>query len=140
MARLALIADALGETVIAAGVRSRMKTVLAPWLAGTNPNKLQYDPAWGGICSSAGLADGGADFGNGQYNEYVPCPGCYCCLYTSTIPQDLPAVLYVQLKISILSARCCDVATLWSPSMGVPCDVIDFCIRPTSRVASIMWS
>ena len=69
MGRLALIADNLGESVIAAGVRSRMKAALAPWLAGTNPDKLQYDPLWGGICSSAGLANGGADFGNGQYNE-----------------------------------------------------------------------
>lgn len=69
MGRLALIADTLGESVIAAAVRGNMKTVLAPWFAGTNPNPLKYDPIWGGICSSAGLANGGADFGNGQYNE-----------------------------------------------------------------------
>ena len=82
MGRLALIADSLGERNIAAGIRSRMKGVLAPWLAGTNANKLQYDPVWGGICSSAGLADGGADFGNGLYNECVPvqCPQGPCHL------------------------------------------------------------
>lgn len=69
MGRLALIADKLGESVIAAAVRANMKAALAPWLAGTNPDPLKYDPIWGGICSSAGLANGGADFGNGQYNE-----------------------------------------------------------------------
>lgn len=69
MGRLALIADTLGESVIATAVRSNMKAALAPWLAGTNPDPLKYDPIWGGICSSAGLANGGADFGNGQYNE-----------------------------------------------------------------------
>ena len=74
MGRLALIADVLGEKVIAAGIRTRMKAVLTPWLTGKNSNKLQYDPKWGGICSSASLADGGADFGNGQYNECVPSP------------------------------------------------------------------
>ncbi len=58
MGRLALIADALGETAIAATVRSNMKAVLAPWLGDTNADKLQYDPAWGGVCSSAGLANG----------------------------------------------------------------------------------
>ena len=72
MGRLALIADTLGEKVIATGIRSRMKSVLSPWMTGQNPDKLQYDPHWGGICSSASLADGGADFGNGHYNECAP--------------------------------------------------------------------
>ena len=58
MGRLALIADALGETAVAATVRGNMKAVLAPWLGDTNADKLQYDPSWGGVCSSAGLADG----------------------------------------------------------------------------------
>ena len=58
MGRLALVADALGELAVAATVRGNMKAVLAPWLGDTNADKLQYDPAWGGVCSSAGLANG----------------------------------------------------------------------------------
>ena len=77
MGRLALIADTLGESTIASAVRANMKAVLAPWLAGTNADPLKYDPIWGGICSSAGLANGGADFGNGQYNECAPPLWCY---------------------------------------------------------------
>ena len=58
MGRLALIADALNETAVAATVRGNMQAVLAPWLGDTNADKLLYDPSWGGVCSSAGLANG----------------------------------------------------------------------------------
>ena len=70
MARLALIADSLGESAIAAEVRGNIKSVLTPWLESTNSDPLQYDQTWGGLCSSAGLRDGGADFGNGLYNDH----------------------------------------------------------------------
>jgi endo-1,3(4)-beta-glucanase len=58
MGRLALIADDLGQTATAAAVRGRMKTALAPWLAGNNADPLRYDKRWGGTCSANGLKDG----------------------------------------------------------------------------------
>ncbi|MBK7861462.1 MAG: hypothetical protein IPJ65_23175 [Archangiaceae bacterium] len=68
LARLALIADELGETAIAASVRARLEQQLEPWLSASSP--LRYDPVWGGLCSKKGLADPGADFGNGWYNDH----------------------------------------------------------------------
>lgn len=70
LGRLALIADQLGQTTKAATIRTNMKTYINPWLNHSNGNELQYDETWGGICSEAGLADGGADFGNGTYNDH----------------------------------------------------------------------
>lgn len=58
MGRLALIADDLGQTATATAIRGRMKTVLAPWMAGSNGDPLRHDTIWGGTCSAAGLADG----------------------------------------------------------------------------------
>ena len=75
MGRLALVADALGEGAIAATVRSNMKAVLVPWLGDTNADKLQYDPSWGGVCSSAGLANGEPDL-----SYYHMCKS-QCILY-----------------------------------------------------------
>ena len=70
MARLALIADSLGETDKANTIRSNIKSVLVPWLENKNSDPLKYDQTWGGLCSNAGLNDGGADFGNGLYNDH----------------------------------------------------------------------
>jgi endo-1,3(4)-beta-glucanase len=68
--RLALIADQLGLKDVATSIRAGMKTELNKWLTGANPNTLQYESAWGGICSKNGLANSGADFGNGVYNDH----------------------------------------------------------------------
>lgn len=70
LGRLALIADELGDAATAAALREQMRQSLNPWLEGKNENALKYDPVWGGICSSAGLASQQADFGNGWYNDH----------------------------------------------------------------------
>jgi endo-1,3(4)-beta-glucanase len=70
LGRLVLIADELGEAATAAALREQMRNSLNPWLDGQNDNPLKYDAVWGGICSSAGLASQGADFGNGWYNDH----------------------------------------------------------------------
>jgi endo-1,3(4)-beta-glucanase len=69
MARLALIADELGETAIATSIRSRLKTLLEKWFSGQTPDKIIYEHTWGGITSSDGIKDSGADFGVGYYND-----------------------------------------------------------------------
>ena len=44
---------------------SMMKEYLAPWLEGSNPNALRYDQTYGGVVSTNGIKDQGADFGQG---------------------------------------------------------------------------
>ena len=69
-ARLALIADELEATSIAADLRARMRRALTPWFAGTNSDPLVYDETWGGIVPSAGLKDRNADYGSGFYSDH----------------------------------------------------------------------
>ena len=70
LARLALIADELGETATAATLRARLSPLVAAWLDGTNSNPLVYDTTWGGVVTTAGLANPGAEFGQGHYNDH----------------------------------------------------------------------
>jgi len=70
LARLALIADELGETATAATLRARLRPLLTPWLVGTNSNPFVYDTTWGGVVTTDGLADPGVDFGAGHYNDH----------------------------------------------------------------------
>jgi len=70
MARLALVADELGDTQSATSIRENLKEDLEPWLLGTNWNALRYETAWGGLCSSLGLTDMNADYGQGWYNDH----------------------------------------------------------------------
>jgi endo-1,3(4)-beta-glucanase len=70
LGRLALIADEVGDAATATSIRDRMKTSLDPWLTGQNKDALKYDPVWGGVCTSGGLADQGAEFGQGYYNDH----------------------------------------------------------------------
>ena len=68
IARLALIADELGETGLADTFRTNLKSFLEPWLQ--NNGKLVYDRSWGGIVDSMGINDPGANFGMGYYNDH----------------------------------------------------------------------
>jgi len=70
LARLALIADEVGEDGLAQQARDRVKPILQGWLGGTNGNTLLYDQTWGGVVSQCGLYDQGCDFGNGMYNDH----------------------------------------------------------------------
>jgi endo-1,3(4)-beta-glucanase len=70
MGKLALVADSLGNTETAAFIRSSMKEVIDPWLMGTNSDPLKYDSTWGGVCSTGGLNDENADYGQGWYNDH----------------------------------------------------------------------
>jgi endo-1,3(4)-beta-glucanase len=70
LARLALIADELGEAATAATLRSRLAPLVAAWLDGTNGNPLVYDGTWGGVVAARALADPSMDFGQGHYNDH----------------------------------------------------------------------
>ena len=69
-ARLALIAEELGEDGLAQQARDKVRPYIEGWLAGTNGDKLVYEQTWGGVCSLNGLNDQNADFGNGMYNDH----------------------------------------------------------------------
>ncbi|KAJ2079692.1 hypothetical protein H4R24_003610 [Coemansia sp. RSA 988] len=69
-ARLALIADEIGDIDSRDLALQRVIAWLEPWLAGTNSNRLVYDTEWKGYCTQAGLSDPGADFGQGRYNDH----------------------------------------------------------------------
>jgi len=70
LARLALIADEIGESGLAQQARDRVKPFIEGWLGGTNANTLLYDQTWGGVVSTCGMNDHGCDFGNGMYNDH----------------------------------------------------------------------
>ncbi len=70
LARLALIADELGETATAATLRTRLAPLVAAWLDGTNGNPFLYDDTWGGVVTTNALANPGAEFGAGHYNDH----------------------------------------------------------------------
>lgn len=66
-ARLALIADQLGDTTSRNLLLNNLKPVINAYLTGAS---LRYDTAWGGIVSTPGLSNQDADFGNGRYNDH----------------------------------------------------------------------
>lgn len=93
IARLALIADQLGEAQAAANCRNYLKQRLAQWLNGQNDNPLRYETTWNGVCSTKGLADPGADFGMGYYNDHHLCVFSLSLFFTSSADLRLLATL-----------------------------------------------
>jgi endo-1,3(4)-beta-glucanase len=63
--RMAVIADELNETELAANYRTNLGNALHPWLNATNSDPLRYDEDWGGVVSSSG-----GSFGQGLYNDH----------------------------------------------------------------------
>ncbi len=70
LGRLALIADELGETSLAAIYRNNLIAAYQPWLDGTNPQSLVYDRTYGGIVASTAINNPAAGFGQGYYNDH----------------------------------------------------------------------
>ena len=70
LARLALIAEDLGEASLAQQFRDKVQPVLESWLDGTNPDTLLYETTWGGLVSTNGLVDSAADFGMAFYQDH----------------------------------------------------------------------
>jgi endo-1,3(4)-beta-glucanase len=67
LARLALVADELGERATAATLRARLAPLVAAWLEHTNPNPLVHDTTWGGVVPSSSAPN---DFGQRHYNDH----------------------------------------------------------------------
>lgn len=70
MSRLALMASSLEEEDARQDALLELENKLGPWLSGTNPDALVYDATYGGLVPKNGLADKGADFGAGWYNDH----------------------------------------------------------------------
>lgn len=69
-ARLALIADQVGDTTARNTLLNNLKAVINQYLAGNLATSLRYDTMWKGIVSAAGLTNQDSDFGNGRYNDH----------------------------------------------------------------------
>ncbi len=80
-ARLALIADQLGDTAARDSIVTSMKNALTPWLTnstGTSTTlSLAYDTTWGGVLSNNALVTSppgnpnqATEFGNAVYNDH----------------------------------------------------------------------
>ncbi|CAM9652192.1 unnamed protein product, partial [Phaeothamnion confervicola] len=70
MARLALIAEEIGEAALAAQAAQIVADALGPWLRDDNDDFLVYDRTWGGVVSYNGLINVQADFGLSWYNDH----------------------------------------------------------------------
>lgn len=72
-AKLALIANTLGERSVRDDILDQLQVWMTTWLTGSNSDPFVYDTTWGGICSKNGLNGifWMTDFGNGWYNDHV---------------------------------------------------------------------
>mmetsp|Transcript_14120 Transcript_14120/g.46100 ORF Transcript_14120/g.46100 Transcript_14120/m.46100 type:complete len:900 (+) Transcript_14120:259-2958(+) len=68
-ASLAIAAQAAGAVDAAEKAALKAAEAVAPWLD-PKTHLLKYDATYGGVCTTAGLADENADFGNGKYNDH----------------------------------------------------------------------
>ena len=55
----------VGDAITLAKTTSALRSALEERLGGENEDALLYDATWGGLVSSDGISDQGADFGNG---------------------------------------------------------------------------
>lgn len=70
MARMALIADELGETAKRNTLLTNLKTGINRWLNSENNNRLRYDTVWGGIITQKGATQRFGDFTAGWYSDH----------------------------------------------------------------------
>lgn len=101
LARLALIAEELGETALAQQYRDKVRPVLESWLDATNVDPLIYDQSWGGIVSTNGIFDPGADFGQGYYNDHHFHYGYH--IYTAAVIAKADASWAAQYDEKVIS-------------------------------------
>ncbi|GFP55649.1 hypothetical protein ACSS6W_008979 [Trichoderma asperelloides] len=69
-ARLALIAEAVGQTALIPNVTNYLKASFNNWFAPTTGAFPAYETSWGGVVDKAGASNSGIDFGNGYYNDH----------------------------------------------------------------------
>lgn len=71
LAQLITIANDLNQPTIRDNILIKLKKYTVDWLTGVRGNSFVYDKTWGGLISSNGLKDFGADFGNAKYNDHI---------------------------------------------------------------------
>jgi endoglucanase Acf2 len=59
-----------GEIQTATEIRNRLRDRLTQWFTNQTPDRIIYDRTWKGLVSSNGIANQGADFGLGWYNDH----------------------------------------------------------------------
>ena len=81
LARLALIADEVGDVNMSRTYRGRLKGHLEAWLEGREGG-LRYDQTWGGIVSEEN------SFGNRDYNDHHFHYGYFLYAYAAVAKED----------------------------------------------------
>jgi endo-1,3(4)-beta-glucanase len=70
LARIAQIADELGDAQTANLARQSLEPWTSRWLEGNSTNDLVYDTSWGGIVVQGGLQTADYYYYNGYYNDH----------------------------------------------------------------------
>ena len=85
MATLAFTANYLGIPNLLQTAVTNLQNALTPWLQGTNSDYFVYDTTYGGICTSNGINNSGADYGNGWYNDHHFHYGYYTYAFAALV-------------------------------------------------------
>ncbi|KAF1911400.1 endo-1,3(4)-beta-glucanase 1 precursor [Ampelomyces quisqualis] len=65
-----VVSDVLSNPTLAAAGLGKLKIEIGRYVSNQQLHPVYYDASWGGLVSSAGFADAGADFGNTYYNDH----------------------------------------------------------------------
>jgi endoglucanase Acf2 len=70
---------------------------LTQWFTNQTPDRIIYDRTWKGLVSSNGIANQGADFGLGWYNDHRMC--LFLFLNATRLTQNLIFNIYNNFKV-----------------------------------------
>ncbi|CAM9323676.1 unnamed protein product [Ectocarpus sp. 4 AP-2014] len=115
MARLALVADELGDIPAREAALATMGVYLTPWMKNDNEDLLVYDKTWGGIVTKDGLNNQNADYGNAWYNDHTYHYGYL--LYAAAVLTKFRPVFHRTYKKQ-LDFLVADVATMGGGRMA----------------------
>lgn len=106
-ARLALIADQIGEDDVRDEILGKLQEWVTPWMLGQNSDYFVYDRSWGGLCSVNGLKGvfWMTDFGNGWYNDHVSA--LFSVAMLVPISYGVIVVAFIAFPLRLLSVRDC---------------------------------
>lgn len=128
-ARLAAIANQAGDTASLQTLVNNLQGFLQEWLdgdvtyaksyipIGERTNQMRYETQWGGIVTSAGLNDSGADFGEGWYNDHHFHWGYFYYALAIAVKYDQTGSFLTKNKEKILYF----VRDVMNPSTSDPC-------------------
>jgi endo-1,3(4)-beta-glucanase len=133
IALMAIVAHEVGDEASAQKALTFCKSFLEKWLTGKdwNGDSLVYDKTWGGVVTSKGLPDSGADYGNGYYNDHHFQYGYF--IYTAAVIGNFDPDWLDQNKEAVLNL----VRDIANPSSSDPYFT---CLRHKDMFRSNSWT